>query len=138
MRTLILRLPTGADLYDSLSKIVRDENIKIGHINAIGATSHAVIAYYDQASRKYLTIEFSDGMEIVSLIGNISIREGNPFVHVHVTLGDSQGRLFGGHLLQGTKVFACEVLIQEFEGNPLVREYDESTGLYLWKTDVGQ
>ena len=132
-RTYIGQLPYGSDLHDGLTQIVQRENILIGRIQAIGATTHAVVAYYDENTRKYNPLEFSGRMEILSCNGNVSIRDGKPFVHVHILLGDREGKVFGGHLLPGTKLFACEVFIEEFEGEMLIRSHDERTGLFLWK-----
>src|SRR5262245_57100178 len=133
-RTWQGQLPYGSDLYDSLTAIVQREGITLGRITGIGATMHAVVAYYDQNTKKYNPLQFSDGMEILCLNGNVSLRDGKPFVHVHLILGDKQGRVFGGHLLPGTKLFACEISIDQLHGEDLVREQDEQTGLFLWKT----
>jgi predicted DNA-binding protein with PD1-like motif len=133
-RTILGQFPFGADLLDSLTQLVRKENIKCGRIGGIGATTHAVIAYYDQVQKKYLSMDFPGGMEILNLHGNVSIRDGNPFVHVHILLGDPQGKVFGGHLMPGTKLWACEAVIDEFTGEDLSRAEDPRTGLCLWKT----
>ena len=132
-RTIIGQFPYGSDLLETLTQLVQKENITLGRVQAIGATTHAVVAFYDQNTKKYNPLEFSGGMEILNLSGNVSMRDGKPFVHVHVTLGDPEGKTFGGHLLSGTKLFACEVTIDEFEGEALVRGYDDKTGLHLWK-----
>ncbi len=132
-RTFIGQLPNGADLYESLTKIVREEDITLARIVAIGATSHAVVAYYDQDAKKYMNMEFTGGMEILTCSGNVSLRDGKPFVHIHILLGDRQGRVFGGHVMPGTKVFACELFIDQFEGEELQRSFDEQTGLHLWQ-----
>jgi hypothetical protein len=99
----------------------------------IGAVQKATIAYYDQKQIKYRDIMLNEPMEIVSLHGNVSLKDGKPFVHAHVVLGDEKGNVRGGHLLPGgTPVFACELTIDEFDGPELVREFDEITGLALW------
>ncbi|HLX13353.1 MAG TPA: PPC domain-containing DNA-binding protein [Bacteroidota bacterium] len=131
-RTLVERLPQGVDLVNELTSIVRREKIRVGRIQGIGATTFATIAYYDQHLKKYLPMEYPGGMEILSLSGNISIRDGEPFVHAHILLGDQDGKVIGGHLLPGTKLFACEVTIDELDGPDLVRSHDEPTGLFLW------
>src|SRR5947207_10529973 len=100
-RTVFGQLPFGSDLYDGLTQIVQKENIRLGRVQAIGATTHAVVAFYDQNTKTYNPLEFPGGMEILSLSGNVSIRDGKPFVHVHVLLGDAKGNVFGGHLLPG-------------------------------------
>jgi len=133
-RTVMGQFPFGADLLESLTQFVRKEKITAGRISGIGATTHAVIAYYDQNQKKYLSMEFPGGMEILNLHGNVSIRDGNPFVHVHILLGDPQGKVFGGHLMPGTKLWAFEAIIDEFDGEELSRAEEPRTGLFLWKT----
>lgn len=133
-RTIIGQLPLGADLHEGLTQIAQREQIRCGRIQGLGATTHAVVAYYDQSEKKYKSMEFPGGMEILNLHGNISLRDGKPFVHAHILLGDPQGKVFGGHLLPGTKIFALEVFIDEFEGEEFVREQEDTTGLFLWNT----
>jgi predicted DNA-binding protein with PD1-like motif len=53
-------------------------------------------------------------------------------VHAHITLADDKGRVFGGHLASGTIIFACECVIEKFDGQAFRRIYDEETGLVLW------
>ncbi|MDP2207171.1 MAG: DNA-binding protein [Bacteroidota bacterium] len=132
-RTFIGSLPSGVDLYDVLTKIVTEEDIRTGNIKAIGAVTSAIIGFFDQNKKEYLNIEIKGGFEILSCIGNVSVRDCKPFVHAHITLSDKDGKVFGGHLMPGTKVFACEVFIDEFTGEDLVRERDEETDLFLWK-----
>ena len=135
-RTIIGQLPHGSDLYDGLTEISRKANIRLGRITGIGATTFARVAFYDQNTKQYNPLEFPGAMEILNLTGNVSLRDGKPFVHVHIVLGDPEGRTFGGHLLPGTKLFACEVSIDEFEGEKLSREFEQRTGLYLWSSGV--
>lgn len=132
-RTFIGSLPSEVDLYDALSKIVLEENIRIGKIITIGAVTNAVVGFFDQNIKEYKKIELNGGFEILTCIGNVSVRDGKPFVHVHITLSDKDGKVFGGHLMPGTKVFACEVIIDEYTGEDLVREKDKDIDLFLWK-----
>ena len=135
-RMIIGQLERGSDLYNSITRIVQENNIRIGRVTGIGAVQKAVIAYYDQKQMKYHDIELDEPMEIVSLYGNISLKDGKPFVHAHTVLGDERGNAKGGHLLPGgTPVFACELTIDEFEGPNLERVFDEGSGLALWPKD---
>jgi predicted DNA-binding protein with PD1-like motif len=133
IRTVIGQLPHGSDLLDGLTEFVQSKNIRLGRIQGIGATMNAVFAYYDQNTKTYNPIECKSGMEILSLSGNVSMRDGKPFVHAHIALSDAEGKVFGGHLMKGTTLFACEVTIDEMEGEQLERGKDERTGLFLWK-----
>jgi uncharacterized protein len=132
MRTLVCRLSYGADLLGEITGICLRENIRLGKVEAIGAVKKARVAYYDQGKRVYCHHEIDKPLEIVSLIGNISIKDNKPIVHAHVVLADADGATFGGHLAQGTLIFACECIIREYQGGELTRGYDEQTGLPLW------
>jgi uncharacterized protein len=131
--TFIGSIPQDADLYESFSKIVIEEDIRIGKITALGAVKKAVIGYFDQTTKQYKNISVEGGHEILNLTGNVSVRDGKPFVHAHITLGDKDGKVFGGHLMPGTTVWACEVFIDEYTGEDLIREKDKTTDLFLWK-----
>jgi predicted DNA-binding protein with PD1-like motif len=132
-RNIIGRLAKGDDLLASLEKLAQEHNIILGEVTAIGAVSQARVGYYNQTERKYYFLDLAKPMEILSLVGNISIKDGKPMVHAHVTLSDNEGRAYGGHLAEGTLVFACEFTILEFVSDiTLVRQMDEPTGLFLW------
>lgn len=136
-RTMIGQIQQGADLYNSIMRIIQENGITIGRVTGMGAVQRAKLAYYDQREMKYREVSFTEPMEIVSLYGNISIKEGKPFAHVHVTLTDEHGKAHGGHLLPDhTPVFACEIIIEELDGDKLVRNVDEKTGLALWSRDM--
>jgi predicted DNA-binding protein with PD1-like motif len=135
-RKIMGRLAKGEDLLAALEKVARDNGITLGQVQALGAVSQARLGYYNQAERQYYLLELDRPLEIASLIGNISLKDETPMVHAHVTLSDGDGRAFGGHLAEGTLVFACEFAIQEYRSaTPLVRLMDEPTGLFLWPSE---
>ena len=126
------RLPHGGDLLEELTKICKDRNIQSGRVEAIGAVKKACIGYYDQKKREYQFNTLNQALEILKLCGNISLKDGEPMVHAHLTLADEKGQAFGGHLAPGTIIFACECLIEAFDSQAFNRVYDEETGLPLW------
>jgi predicted DNA-binding protein with PD1-like motif len=91
-----------------------------------------VAGFYDCEAQKYENFVFEKPMEVLSLVGNVSLKDGQPFIHAHITLSDEKGQSFGGHLMEGTIVFAAEFIIEELEGENLEREFDKTTGLALW------
>ena len=132
-KTFIGKLKFGGDLLGELTCVCEQNNIRLGRVEALGAVQKARIAFYDQQARKYNFLEINKPLEITKLIGNVSLRDGKPMVHAHITLSDSQGNAFGGHLSDGTIVFTCEFIINSYDGPDHVREYDAQTGLPLWK-----
>jgi predicted DNA-binding protein with PD1-like motif len=132
-RKIMGRLAKGEDLLGALTSCAREHGISLGEVQAIGAVSQARVGYYDQAERKYYYLDLNNPREILSLTGNISLKDGEPMVHAHITLSGDDGRAVGGHLAEGTLAFACEFAIQEYRSaTPLVRQMDEPTGLWLW------
>ncbi|MBF0447495.1 MAG: DNA-binding protein [Magnetococcales bacterium] len=131
-QTFMGRLEHGADLLEALNKFCIDEHISLGRVEAIGAVKKAALGYYDQDEKCYRYFEIDRHLEILNLVGNISLKDGKPFVHAHVTLADEAGRAFGGHLIPGTPIFACEAIIQAFDGPQLHRKTEPITGLPLW------
>ncbi|WP_028322996.1 PPC domain-containing DNA-binding protein [Desulfatiglans anilini] len=126
------RLSKDCDLLEALERFCIEKGITLGRVEALGALQKARLGYYDQKKRIYRYVELDRNLEVTSLMGNISLRDGRPMVHAHMTLADREGKAFGGHLTTGNVVFACEFVIQAFEGAVMERTFDPETDLFLW------
>jgi len=131
-RFFLGRLERGDDILEKLTGFCKQNDIRAGQISAIGAVERGGVGYYDQSAAEYREVRFDEGMEIATLSGNISVKEGNTFLHCHVILANKEGRCFGGHLLEGNIAFACEFVISALNGQAPERVPDDSTGLMLW------
>jgi len=131
-KELMVRLKSDADLVQSITELARTGRIEAGSFTAIGALKRARLAYYDQKNHEYREIKVDSPHELASCTGNISLKDGDPFVHVHVVLADETGNTRAGHLLEAT-VFAAEVHLHQLTGPKLERKYDEVTSLSLWE-----
>jgi predicted DNA-binding protein with PD1-like motif len=127
------KLSHGGDLLEEITDICRKENIQLGRVEALGAVKRARLGFYNQQTHEYQFHVVDEPLEITKLVGNVSIKDGNPFVHAHITLADKKGNAYGGHLASGTVVFACEFILEVFDGPVLRRDFDETTGLPLWE-----
>ena len=133
-RVLVGRLNRGDDILTALGALARRHGIVTGWVQLLGAVERARLAFYDQERKVYRDLVIDRPCEILAGTGNISRLEEQeePFVHLHLTLGDEEGRALGGHVLEGTRVFACEYAIWHLDGPALVRRPDAATGLKLW------
>ena len=131
-RELLVRLTHDADLVQSITELGRSKGIEAGTFTAIGALKRARLGYYDQRNHEYREIKIDSPHEMASCVGNISLKDGEPFAHIHVVLADEAGNTKAGHLFEGI-VFAAELHLRQLEGPELEREYDEVTGLSLWE-----
>ncbi|MDP2736919.1 MAG: DNA-binding protein [bacterium] len=127
-----LQIKHGDDLYGVLSDYCLKNNVKAGLIFAVGALKNAKLSFYDQSKKVFLPENINKPLEILSCLGNISLKDGKPFVHAHLTVSDKTGRVYGGHLEKGSIIFACECAIMEAGGEFLNREFNKLTGLNLW------
>jgi hypothetical protein len=131
-RSFLAPLRCGHDLLEETMRIAQESGILHAAVCIIGAVSSASFGYYDQQAKEYLHINRDGCFEVISCSGNVTLKQGAPFVHAHVLFGDREGAVFGGHLMSPSTVFAAEIHILELAGPPPERAYNEQTGLYLW------
>ena len=126
----ILRLSSGEEIVETLTRFLAGNNITSGVINGIGAAADATLNYFNMKTKKYEEKCFSGDYEILALNGNVSLKEDKPFAHLHIVLGTKDYECIGGHLKSAKVGATCEVVIQQLDAE-LKREVDEETGLYL-------
>ncbi len=132
-RNFLFRVPEGEELLSYINEFAERNNVLIGTASAIGSLRNPKIGYFNENAGKYRVINLEGTYELVSLSGNISLKGDKPFAHIHVALGDPEGRLYGGHLVEG-EVFVAEVFIQELLGEPLERKKQDNR-LVLWDAE---
>lgn len=131
-KTFLARLKHDDDLICAIRDVFRSNGIRMGVFMAIGAVKKAKMGFYDQNRHVYVEKDVGEPAEILSCFGNVSEKDGDIFVHAHITLGMDDGSAKGGHLLEGTTIFACELYCVALEGEQLKRRFDDVTGLMLW------
>jgi len=132
---IIGKLPHKSDLLRELNRFAKEHEVVAGFVQLIGSISRARLSYYDQKTHADQVLEFEHPYEIISGTGNISIRDGAPFAHLHLVLSDKDGKVIGGHCLDGCTIFAAEFIIWPFNGPAPRRTLDPATGLLLWEKD---
>jgi len=130
---LVIKLEKGEDVLETLNTIVEKENIEAGFFTGIGALNKVKMGIFIEG--KYEEIIIEDELEIVSLLGNVSLKDGKPFVHAHIIVSKRDGSAFGGHLLPGSIIsVTCEVFLIKLK-KPIKRGFDEEIKLYLLELD---
>ena len=128
--TYLLRLETGTDIPTAIAAFAADQRIDAGTVTGIGAGYDWVLGYFHRTTGEYARQSFGAEMEILALNGNLAIKEGRPFAHLHVILGGPDFQTVGGHLFEGKVGATCELAIRKLPGYQL-RTKDEGSGLYL-------
>ncbi|MFH0817723.1 MAG: PPC domain-containing DNA-binding protein [Candidatus Micrarchaeota archaeon] len=130
-RALVLRLEKGEEVVNSIERACIEHGINAGLVFGIGALSECTL--YASASANHLepnALELKEPLEIASASGNITLKEGKPYLHLHATLGRADHLALAGHLKRGVISLTGEFFILESAG-PLLRKRDESLKMDL-------
>lgn len=123
-------LVVGEEVITSLTQFAEQQRIRSGSFSGIGAVEKTTLAYYDLDLKKYLTREFPERMELVSLQGNYAYLNGKPFVHCHVVISGRDYVPYAGHLMKAIISATGEIFITA-NANEIDRGPDPVTGLNL-------
>ena len=113
---------------DTLTRFCRDQAITNAKISGIGAVKQSEIGAYDTVGKEYIRKQFPDVWELVSYEGNVTLKDGDPFVHGHVVLSNHDMKTIGGHLFEMTVAAVGEFFLRKFD-NDAYREINEDVGL---------
>ena len=130
-KTIIARIDRGEEVLAQLKNIALKEEIKLASVRALGATDDFTVGVFKVDEKKYYANHFTGDFEIVSMTGTISTMNGEYYAHLHMSAGDEQGRVFGGHLNEAIISATCEMVIEVIDGQ-VDRVRDESVGLNLF------
>lgn len=135
LRTFAVVMDRGDDAAAELMRFATDHHVGAAGLTAVGACQAATIGYFDPVLKDYRNRTFNDQMEVLSLVGDIALREGTPSVHAHVVLGRPDFSTIGGHLQHLIVSPTLEVIVTETPGH-LAKRIDQDTGLAL--IDLGR
>ena len=128
--TYVIRLDEGDKVVESLKSLCERDNIGAGVLNGLGAVSEAELGWFDPEARAYRTTHITEPCEIVSLHGNVTRLDGQPFLHCHIALGDREFRVRGGHLREAIVSATAEIVLTRFS-DEVGRKKEGPDGLYL-------
>jgi len=115
---------------EGLTDFARQNKVTSGSFTAIGAFSHATVAWFDDARKEFKLIPIKQQVELVSMIGNIALVNDQPAVHTHVSVASSDGTVRGGHVINAFVFPTLELFVTVYP-TPLHKESDKATGLKL-------
>jgi predicted DNA-binding protein with PD1-like motif len=108
-RRYMLRFDLGEDFLTVFSNFLTAEKITAATFTAIGTAAEVELAYFDLTTKQYNRHKVNEDLEILSLIGNISVMGGRPAVHTHGSFSKSDFSLVGGHVVNFTVGSTCEL-----------------------------
>ncbi|HXH12969.1 MAG TPA: PPC domain-containing DNA-binding protein [Alphaproteobacteria bacterium] len=133
-RTFALVFETGDEAISGLTAFAKERSLTACHFTAIGAFSDLTLGFFDWEKKDYQRLPIKEQVEVLSFVGDIALKDGEPMVHGHVVVGKADGSAHGGHLLEAHVRPTLELILIE-SPNFLQRKFDQETGLAL--IDIG-
>ena len=124
----LINIDKDEKVVETLTRFCKENRIKNAKLSGIGAVKKTEIGAYDLLKKEYIKREYSEILELLSLEGNVALKDGEPFIHAHVVLSDHNMQTLGGHLFETTVGVAGEFFLTQFDGNAY-RELKPDIGL---------
>ena len=129
----VLRLDPGEEIVASLIRLVEQEQVQLGSVTAIGAANDVTIGIFSTQEKQYHARRYQGDYEISALVGNVTRKEGEPYLHLHITIGNPvTGEVHAGHLTSATISATLELFLQVWDGQ-VGREFSGQVGLNLFR-----
>jgi uncharacterized protein len=126
-KTFVLVFETNDELAGGLEKLAS------ASFKAIGALSFAKLGWLNWQTKQYEpSVILDEQVELLSLICDVALKDGEPQVHAHAVVGKRDGTAHGGHLLQARVRPTCELVLTESPAH-LRKEFDPVAGIALIK-----
>jgi uncharacterized protein len=129
--TFILVFETGDELAKGLLDFANQASLSAASFKAVGALSSVRLGWFSWENKQYEpSVTLDEQLELLSLIGDVALKDGKPVVHAHAVIGRRDGTAQGGHLLEAHVRPTCEVILTESPVH-LQKQIDPQSGLAL-------
>ena len=133
---ILLSLQKGDEIFTSINAVIKKENLKFCWLSGIGAFENILLGSYSIEKKGYIKKKFKGEYELTSLVGNVTIKDGKPFIHIHINMSDVECKAYGGHLFSAYITATCEIII-DFLDYELFRKKSKEIGIHLWDLSCG-
>ncbi|ABX41087.1 PPC domain-containing DNA-binding protein [Lachnoclostridium phytofermentans] len=128
----VIRLDRGEDIVAKLKELATTEQIKLATLSGLGACGKVTAGLFDTSQKVYKSYTFEGDLEVVSLGGTITTMNGDIYTHLHISVSDENGNVYGGHLNEAIISGTGELVLTVIDG-VVEREFSEEIGLNLLK-----
>jgi len=130
-KTFVLVFKTGDELAAGLLRFAKEQNLSAASFKAVGALSSVRLGWLSWETKQYEpSVSLDEQVELLSLIGDVALKDGEPVVHAHAVVGRKDGTAHGGHLLKAHIRPTCEVVLTESPAR-LQKFVDPEAGIAL-------
>lgn len=128
--TYIVRINPGQKLIASLLQFCRQQNIGLAEISGVGSLKSATLGFFDPESKQYVEQIITEPLELASLIGNVTLMDGEVIIHPHAVIAGADYAAKAGHLVEAEVSLTAEVIISRIDGS-VNKIFNDKLGLKL-------
>lgn len=139
---IVVRIDKGEELCAALLELAEKEDIRMAGVTGIGASGDVTLGVFNPRIKEYKSVRYEGDYEIASVTGNLSRRDGKPYLHLHAVIGDPtrkfewhhnpSGVTYSGHLNAAVISATCELVIDVIDGE-VGRKFSDDIGLNLYE-----
>lgn len=139
---IVVRIDKGEELCAMLLELAEKEDIRMAGVTGIGASGDVTLGVFNPRIKEYKSVRYEGDYEIASVTGNLSRRDGKPYLHLHAVIGDPtrkfewhhnpSGVTYSGHLNAAVISATCELVIDVIDGE-VGRKFSDDIGLNLYE-----
>jgi len=129
-RTVVLVFEQGDHVMPVLKQWCAGEQVTAAHFTAIGAFEEVTVAWFDWEAKEYREIQIKEQVEVITLAGDVALKDDAPAVHAHIVVGRWDATTRGGHFVDGVVRPTLELVLQETPAH-LRKRNDAESGLAL-------
>ena len=129
---IVARIDRGEEICQALRSICLAEKVGLASVSAIGAVGEFTAGVFSPQNKTYASHTYRGDYEIVSLSGTVTKKDGEFYQRLHMSAGDGEGKVFGGHLNSAVVSATCEMVITLIDGS-VGRKFSREIGLNLFE-----
>jgi predicted DNA-binding protein with PD1-like motif len=136
-RIVVARLLPDTDLIEGIAEACRKNGIKQGYVSLLGSLKRCGYKYAVPVPESKIGVAYGElwrvegPLEIINCSGMICQKDGQYDLHIHGSMCDKKGAMFGGHIVPGENITAATIdaMIWEVTDLTMARAFDDETDL---------
>lgn len=128
---ILICLEAGDEVINSITQIAIKENIRFASLTGIGTADKVEMGFFELKNKDYRKNSLEGEYELTSLLGNIALKDGKQFVHIHVNISDENYNVYGGHLFSANVLATAEIVLNVIDID-IDRKFNDDFGLHFW------
>ena len=120
----VIRIQKGEEILAALRQVCTQENIVLASVT---------LGVFNSKKFVYESTRYTGDMEIVSCMGNVTQKDGEVYLHLHMAVANAtKGVVYAGHLNDAKISLTGEFILRIIDGR-VEREYSPEVGLNLFR-----